>query len=111
MCGIAGMVGLDADIKICQSLLKTMERRGPDGNGVAKFDICTLLHSRLAIIDIEGGKQPMCFEWENEVYTITYNGELYNTDEIIKGLSISAVSPEEKLNGRLLMALRDSGTT
>ena len=82
MCGIAGMVGLDADIKICQSLLKTMERRGPDGNGVAKFDICTLLHSRLAIIDIEGGKQPMCFEWENEVYTITYNGELYNTDEI-----------------------------
>ena len=82
MCGIAGLVGLDADIKICQSLLKTMERRGPDGNGVAKFDICTLLHSRLAIIDIEGGKQPMCFEWENEVYTITYNGELYNTDEI-----------------------------
>lgn len=35
---------------------------------------------------------------------------LYDTDEIIKGLSITAVSPEEKLNGRLLMALRDSGT-
>ena len=82
MCGIAGMVGLDADIKICQSLLKTMERRGPDGNGVAKFDICTLLHSRLAIIDIEGGKQPMQATWEGNTYTIVYNGQLYNTTEL-----------------------------
>lgn len=35
---------------------------------------------------------------------------LYDTDEIIKGLSISAVTPEEKLNSRLLRAMRDSGT-
>lgn len=35
---------------------------------------------------------------------------LYNTDEIIKGLSITAVTPEEKLNDRLLRAMRDSGT-
>lgn len=86
MCGIAGIVGLDADEKICRSMLKTIENRGPDGNGVAQFDLCTLLHSRLAIIDIEGGKQPMCLSWGKENYTITYNGELYNTHEIRKML-------------------------
>jgi len=82
MCGIAGMVGLYTDAKICRSMLKTMDRRGPDADGIKEFDICTLLHSRLAVIDIDGGKQPMSLSWGDEVYTITYNGELYNTDEI-----------------------------
>lgn len=82
MCGIAGIIGLDTDTNICENMLATMYRRGPDAKGRADFDICTLLHSRLAIIDIEGGKQPMSLIWGNEIYTITYNGELYNTEEI-----------------------------
>ena len=82
MCGIAGMIGLDANNAICQAMLKTMERRGPDGSGIYRDYGCTLLHSRLAIIDPAGGKQPMSCHWNGCDYTISYNGELYNTDEI-----------------------------
>ena len=82
MCGIAGMVGLPCSNEICQKMLKTMRRRGPDANGTAVQDGCCLLHSRLAIIDPDGGIQPMHIAWKTEKYTIVYNGELYNTAEL-----------------------------
>ena len=59
-----------------------MSRRGPDGNGMYLSGECTLLHSRLAIIDPENGKQPMHLSFRGEDYTIVYNGELYNTRQI-----------------------------
>lgn len=82
MCGIAGMVGLSCSSTICKNMLKTMNRRGPDANGTALLDGCCLLHSRLAVIDPEGGMQPMHFTWNAENYSIVYNGELYNTAEL-----------------------------
>lgn len=82
MCGIAGFVGLIYDKKVTDTMLKTMHRRGPDDRGVASFDSACLLHSRLAIIDPERGAQPMSCSFENETYTIAYNGELYNTQEL-----------------------------
>ena len=63
-----------------------MARRGPDGNGIYRTDECTLLHSRLAIIDPEGGAQPMTLDWAGERYTLVYNGELYNTEELRREL-------------------------
>lgn len=82
MCGIAGIVGLPADNIIAEKMLGTMRRRGPDECGIYTFDSGCLLHSRLTVIDPEGGRQPMTFTWKNETYTIVYNGELYNTDEL-----------------------------
>ena len=82
MCGIAGMVGLPYSDDICKKILKTMYRRGPDANGIATLDGCCLLHSRLAVIDPTGGAQPMDYSWHSERYTIVYNGELYNTEEL-----------------------------
>lgn len=82
MCGICGFADLAGNVSIIMQMLGSMKRRGPDANGYAVFDGCTLIHSRLSIIDIDGGKQPMELQWENEIYTITYNGELYNTNEI-----------------------------
>ena len=82
MCGIAGMVGLTADRNTQQKILATMVRRGPDGSGVYQDEGCTLLHSRLAIIDPTGGAQPM--KVGNTV--IIYNGELYNTAELRREL-------------------------
>ena len=82
MCGISGFVNLQSSDHIISYMLKTMRRRGPDANGYAVFNRCTLLHSRLSIIDPDGGKQPMELHWGNETYTITYNGELYNTPEV-----------------------------
>ena len=82
MCGIAGMVGLTADQNTQKKILATMVRRGPDGSGVFQDRSCTLLHSRLAIIDPDGGAQPMTAQGN----TVVYNGELYNTDELRREL-------------------------
>lgn len=82
MCGIAGIVGLSCDDHTMDEILQLMERRGPDAQGKFITDDCRFLHSRLAIIDPDKGSQPMHFTLGREKYTIVYNGELYNTDEI-----------------------------
>ena len=82
MCAIAGILGLPFDASILDQFLSTMHHRGPDGTGTYMQRECCLLHSRLAIVDPEGGAQPMALRQGNEEYVITYNGELYNTQEI-----------------------------
>ena len=82
MCAIAGMIGLEAKESTLDTMLKTMERRGPDSSGICSQDGCVLLHSRLAIIDPVGGRQPMELGFEGEHYILVYNGELYNTQEL-----------------------------
>ena len=82
MCAIAGILGLPYTESVIHDMLASMARRGPDGNGAAMWNGCCLLHTRLAIIDPEGGQQPMQLEWKGRHYTIVYNGELYNTEEI-----------------------------
>ena len=86
MCGIAGMIGPVADNSVHKRILKTMERRGPDGNGIYVKENCTLLHSRLSVIDPDGGAQPMAMNWQGERYVLIYNGELYNTSELRREL-------------------------
>lgn len=82
MCAIAGCIHLPVSQQILGKMLDTMQRRGPDGQGIFQAGECTLLHSRLAIIDPQGGQQPMTLEYGQEEYTLVYNGELYNTREI-----------------------------
>ena len=82
MCAIAGILDLQISGEILQKMLRSMARRGPDGNGIASGKGWAMLHSRLAVIDPEGGKQPMELTWAGEHYTIVYNGELYNTREL-----------------------------
>ena len=86
MCGIAGLVGLPQEEHRLEAMRKTMLRRGPDSNGIFQKDGCALLHSRLAIVDIAGGMQPMELCCAGECYTIVYNGELYNTQEVKREL-------------------------
>lgn len=82
MCAIAGMIDFAVSDQDEAVLLETMRRRGPDGCGVFQEGNCTLLHTRLAIIDPDGGQQPMFLTWAGENYVIVYNGELYNTEEL-----------------------------
>lgn len=86
MCAIAGIIGLPADEKTLGAMLQSMHRRGPDAEGIYETAEAIVLHSRLIIRDPEGGKQPMHLAWAGEKYTIVYNGELYNTEEIRKEL-------------------------
>ncbi len=82
MCAIAGLIGLPVDEAIQQLMQSTMKNRGPDNQGVYRSKGTLLIHARLAVIDPAGGNQPMTVQSGGETYTIVYNGELYNTQEL-----------------------------
>lgn len=86
MCGIAGLMSsvksMEYKENIAPKMTATLERRGPDEGGVYIDEKALLIHRRLAVVDIENGKQPMHFCRGNEHYVLVYNGELYNTDEV-----------------------------
>lgn len=86
MCAIAGILNLNYDQEILEKMLASMAHRGPDGQGIHMEEGLALLHCRLAIMDPEGGAQPMGLTWQGESYTIVYNGELYNTHELRREL-------------------------
>ena len=98
MCGIAGVLGqTEGTINNLAMMIRLLRHRGPDAH-----DIWTdharrvgLAHSRLSIIDLVSGAQPMRLESGN---VITYNGELYNyvelRDEIGKHLFRTASDTE-----------------
>ncbi len=86
MCAIAGLLDLMPEETDLQTMEDTMVRRGPDGRGRYREGDCTLLHARLAVIDPEGGSQPMILDWAGERYVLVYNGELYNTEELRREL-------------------------
>ena len=77
MCGIAGVFQEPAN-KTVETMIKNISHRGPDGHGVVGVPNGTLGHTRLAILDIEGGHQPMDFEDTS----IAFNGEIYNYKEL-----------------------------
>jgi len=90
MCGIVGWYDWDRDLTSCSSVIDrmvdTLVPRGPDARGLWISNHIAFGHSRLAVVDIEGGKQPMTRLRDSSSYTITYNGELYNTEDIRKEL-------------------------
>lgn len=85
MCGIAGFTGPENQ-DIVEKMSNALGHRGPDGAGssyCARHGI-SLVHRRLAIIDIEDGSQPM---WSaDESIGIVFNGEIYNHHELRKAL-------------------------
>ncbi len=90
MCGIVGIVNYKEDISnrypFFKNMVKNISKRGPDEDGFYFSKHANLGHRRLDIIDIENGKQPMSFKIDEITYTIVYNGQLYNTEEIRKVL-------------------------
>ncbi|MBM3921214.1 MAG: asparagine synthase (glutamine-hydrolyzing) [Sphingomonadales bacterium] len=90
MCGIAGIWHLNREPLDREKLIRftdSMTERGPDGSGYGFFDNHTLGlgHRRLSILDLsDAGKQPMAFA--NGRYHITYNGEIFNFEEIRRDL-------------------------
>lgn len=90
MCGIAGLINFKKniieDLDILKKMVKTLERRGPDSEGVYISNNVLLGHRRLIVVDPEGGIQPMTKIVDDRKFTIVYNGELYNTEDLRKEL-------------------------
>src|SRR6266550_3010099 len=86
MCGIgalldpAGTIPADA----ARRMVEELRHRGPDGDAVKRAGAATLCHTRLAIIDIEGGDQPL--DSEDGDISVVVNGEIYNHLDLRAGL-------------------------
>jgi asparagine synthase (glutamine-hydrolysing) len=94
MCGICGWVDFNRDLRDPDArreladMTATMIRRGPDDVGTWIDGPVALGHRRLAIIDLEGGRQPMTLQ-ENDrpALVLVYSGEAYNYRELRERLT------------------------
>ncbi|MFJ9461214.1 asparagine synthase (glutamine-hydrolyzing) [Kitasatospora sp. NPDC101447] len=90
MCGITGWVAFDRDLTaeprarhVLDAMTATQLCRGPDAGGVLLEPHAAIGHRRLAVIDIEGGTQPMTVEQDGRLLAaLTYSGEVYNHREL-----------------------------
>jgi len=81
MCGIAGIINKKesrVSTENVERMLNTLTKRGPDDSGVHTSSQCTLGQTRLSIIDLNTGHQPMV----DGDLSITFNGEIYNFKEL-----------------------------
>lgn len=106
MCGITGWVDFKKNINLetaaINKMTETLAKRGPDDTNIWTATHVGFGHKRLTVVDPVGGKQPMKKEKDSFRYTICYNGELYNTEDIrkellLKGYSFSGHSDTEVL--------------
>ena len=91
MCSIAGVIDFQNDLRdqagVFAAMQRSMVSRGPDQHGTYVTADAALLHNRLCVIDIDNGRQPMTVAAGGGSYTLVYNGELYNTDELRQELA------------------------
>ena len=122
MCGIAGFYQSDQNYlssryqgtspenpwrKRLIAMRRSLRSRGPNDENTLLFHHAGLAHTRLAIRDILGGRQPMSAQYKGTGASIVYNGEIYNTCELREelepfGMSWATTSDTEViLNGFL----------
>jgi len=131
MCGIAGVaqrepVGVPLDV--LARMAAAIRHRGPDGYGFYSAPRLGLAHTRLSIIDLAGGAQPMAIDDGRLV--ISYNGEIYNyrelaaelhglgrrfatasdTEVLLHAYAVWGTGMLERLNGQWAFALWDDRT-
>ncbi|MEH7383526.1 asparagine synthase (glutamine-hydrolyzing) [Bacillus sp. JJ1533] len=84
MCGIAGQVAINKNVKLdnqnLDEMLKVIVHRGPDGMGKYIDPNIHMGMRRLSIIDLEGGWQPVYNE--DKTIAVVFNGEIYNYKEL-----------------------------
>ncbi|MBT4924996.1 MAG: asparagine synthetase B, partial [Euryarchaeota archaeon] len=78
MCGISGMLG-HPDITVVHRMINLIQHRGPDGQDFWSDDNISLGHTRLAIVDLDGSRQPMR---GINGQVLVANGEIYNHQKI-----------------------------
>ncbi|MFD5482775.1 asparagine synthase (glutamine-hydrolyzing) [Streptomyces hawaiiensis] len=93
MCGIAGWVDWERDIRqqrtTVEAMTATMACRGPDASGTWISPRAGIGHRRLSVIDLDGGAQPMTARVGDDTVVLSYSGEVYNFKELraqLKGL-------------------------
>ncbi len=107
MCGIAGITlvpGAPApEQRVLHALRTALGHRGPDGGGSVIIGQTALVHTRLAIIDLAGGDQPL-YAGAN---ALVANGEIYNNRELRKALPGTVFSSGSDCEPPLALWQRD----
>ena len=84
MCGIAGILALDPGRSVLEAevraMLPALQHRGPDGSGLHLEPGLGLGHTRLSIVDLAGGTQPI--HNESGRIWVSFNGEIFNFVEL-----------------------------
>ncbi|MEU3843786.1 asparagine synthase (glutamine-hydrolyzing) [Streptomyces sp. NPDC028635] len=82
MCGITGWASFHSDARtqapVIEAMTATLTPRGPDAGGVWVGERAAIGHRRLAVIDPEGGVQPMTDRPDEPAIVLSYSGEVYN---------------------------------
>ncbi|PWK08431.1 asparagine synthase (glutamine-hydrolyzing) [Tumebacillus permanentifrigoris] len=90
MCGIAGWTDWKLDLTqqsaVLEDMAETLYNRGPDAGGIFLSQHTGFAHRRLVVVDPNNGQQPMSRQRGDHTYTMVYNGELYNTEDIRRDL-------------------------
>ena len=91
MCGFVGFVNIhkkfdSKDDFVVKNMTRSLSHRGPDEEDFFYSDFVRLGHRRLIILDAKNGKQPMSCTYQGITYTIVYNGQLYNANDIREDL-------------------------
>ena len=109
MCGILGIFNKNQKISDQTFIdgLKLIQHRGPDGTGLEKFSLHSgdliLGHNRLSIIELSSlGHQPMYSDCKN--YCLTFNGEIYNFQEIKERLENLGIKFKSNSDTEVLLA-------
>lgn len=109
MCGLAGEIAyrpsVRADADRALPMLQAILHRGPDDVGCweAEDGSACLLHARLSLVDLGGGKQPMTAVGDNVV--IVYNGEIYGFEEARRDLESQGVIFRTRCDTEILLQL------
>ncbi|MBP8300607.1 MAG: asparagine synthase (glutamine-hydrolyzing) [Planctomycetes bacterium] len=92
MCGIVGIRRFDGrpiDEAMLRAMAARLHHRGPDGDGFRIWKDIGFGHTRLSIIDLAGSPQPMTSA--SGPFHITFNGEIFNYQELRAGLERQGV--------------------
>ncbi len=84
MCGIAGCFGIK-DVKTVNRMLDALPHRGPNDRGIHEHQNGVVGHTRLSIVDVAKGHQPILADHGNR--GVVCNGEIYNFRELKKQLN------------------------
>lgn len=109
MCGITGELSLRPSVRTdcdrARPMLDAILHRGPDGSGAwqDREGRASLLHCRLAIVDVEHGQQPM--HDTNGHVTITFNGEIYGFERMRRELQATGYRFRTRSDTEVLIAL------
>lgn len=110
MCSISGFFHPSSDYlndeefyqQILHRMMQSLHHRGPDSSGCLLSRRCGLAHTRLSIIDLKTGSQPMERRISGYSYRIAFNGEIYNlpdlkNDLLLQGWKFQTTSDTEVL--------------